>query len=77
MADTPEAQDGACLTSLLVETGLVILIWPPELIIEGLCVYNKGLARALLAAPRLDLSGREIGAVGAKALAGTERCHNT
>ena len=65
-----EAQGGWSLASL--PDILLALIWPPNLIPEGLCVCNQGLARALLAAPSLDLSGRRIGAEGAEALAGTE-----
>jgi uncharacterized membrane protein len=70
-----EAQGGWSLASL--PDNLVALIWPPKMIPEGVCVCNQGLARALRAALSLDLSGRSIRAEGAKALAGTERCHNT
>ena len=64
-----EAQGGACLISL--PDNLLALTWPKELVAEGLCVGSKDLARALLAAPSLDLSRRKIGVKEAKALART------
>jgi hypothetical protein len=62
--------ESSCLLLSLPEQ-LLANIWPPERVAEGLCVCSKGLTRTLLAAPRMDLTGRGIGDRGCEALAVT------
>ena len=63
--------EDACLLLGLPDNVLANHVWPAGMVCEGLCVCSRGLARALLAAPAVEVRGRGIGDAGASCLAGT------
>ena len=67
--------EDACLLTSLPDV-IIAALWPAKMIGHCMCVCHRGLTRALLTAPRVDLRHIIIEPSGATALAGTLRLMN-